>query len=59
MNKKEINEIVSIYNHLIRLAENSIDKTILMEWGKWTPTESIIKNLMSRREKLKAGTLNN
>ena len=52
MNRRNINEIVSIYSHLIKLAEKNIDETIIMEWGKWTPTESMLDILTSRRDKL-------
>ena len=58
MNKKEINEVVSIYNYLIGLADKNIDKSIKMEWGKWTPTESILDILIARRDKVKGGALN-
>ena len=57
MNKKEINEVVSIYNYLIRLAEGNIGNSIRMEWGKWTPTESILDILIARRDKVKGGAL--
>ena len=59
MNKKEINGVVSIYNYLIGLADKNIDKSIKMEWGKWTPTESILDILIARRDKVKGGALNN
>lgn len=58
MNRRNINEIVSIYSHLIKLAEKNIDETIIMEWGKWTPTESMLDILTSRRDKLKSGKFN-
>jgi len=55
MNRRQINEVVSIYNHLIKLAEKNIDETLIMEWGKWTPNESILDILVSRRDSLKSG----
>ena len=58
MNRRNINEIVSIYSHLIKLAEKNIDETIIMEWGKWTPTESMLDILTSRRDKLNSGKFN-
>ena len=57
MTKKEINEVVSIYNHLIRLGERNIDNSIKMEWGKWTPTESSLNILIARRDVVKGGAL--
>ena len=58
MNRRQVNEVVSIYNHLIKVAEQNMDETIIMEWGKWTPTESILDILISRRDKLKNGKFN-
>ena len=57
MTKREINEVVSVYNYLIKLAEDNIDKRIRMEWGNWTPTQSMLNVLTSRRDKIKGGAL--
>ena len=57
MTKREVNEVLSIYNYLIGLAEKNMDKRIRMEWGNWTPTESILKTLIARRDAVKGGAL--
>ena len=58
MTKAEINQVVSIYDYLIKIAKKNIDKKVKMEWGNWFPTMGVLKVLEGRRNKVKNGSLN-
>ena len=52
MNKKLTRELVVIYDRLIQISENNLDKSVQMEWGTWKPTDITLKRLKSRRAKI-------
>ena len=58
MSRSEINKIVSIYDHLIKIAKKGLDKKVKMEWGNWFPTMRVLRVLEGRRNRVKNGSLN-
>lgn len=58
MKRSEINQIVNIYDYLIKLGKKNLDKKVKMEWGSWYPTINSLGILESRRNRIKNGSLN-
>ena len=52
---RSVREIVAIYDSLIEQAAKNIGKSIKVEWGYWTPTETGLNALITRRNKLIKG----
>ena len=54
MTKREVKEIVSIYDYLIKIARSNLNNKdgVGMEWGVWKPTLPQLNVLTNRRDNL-------
>ena len=54
MTKREVREIVSIYDYLIKIARSNLNNNdgVGMEWGVWKPTLNQLNVLTNRRDNL-------
>ena len=55
MNRTVIQKMVQIYDNLIEIATENLNKNVSMDWGTWTPSQRCIDTMKSRRNKLKFG----
>tara|TARA_R100001443_G_C3359088_1_gene178662 strand:+ start:3046 stop:3222 length:177 start_codon:yes stop_codon:yes gene_type:complete len=54
-NKRFINEMTRMYDHLIAIGKKNIGKQVVMDFGTWTPSEKGIETMQSRRDKIYYG----
>lgn len=55
MNRTVIEKLLRLYDNLIDIASKNLNKTVMMDWGPWTPTKLGLDTMRTRRGKISSG----